>query len=368
MLMYWFSLLVPLMIVGSIMYNTDKIRKKYKRCKKYMHLFTKFLYPTPYTVPKRTADDFPLPYFPTTWYPIGFSSEIKPKEIYRKKIAGREIVIYRNSLNSNTIHVQYRYCPHMGVDLSYGTIANDCIICPFHHHCIHPKKPNSVINEKPKEELTVEEVGGVVFIWFGTSEPTVSIKELYNEYFDQEHNIYGPQIYSLPMLSRTVGGHLVDYAEHLLDVSHAPNTHGVTLYEVDNMLKTTDHSFIVQFGIHGYGKIPKFTYMTPTFGYIDYGFNMKTFVLFIVEDIGNIKMIISPLFYTKGTYLQSLQSLFGAIYTQFDFSEEAAFFTTKKHTNRSLTKDEKRMDDFRNWFKHTYYSEKELHHFYNKQW
>ena len=134
------------------------------------------------------------------------------------------------------------------------------------------------------------------------------------------------------------------------------------------MLTTTDHSFIVQFGIHGYGKIPKFTYMTPTFGYIDYGYNMKTFVMFVVEDVGKMRMVIVPLYYKSGTYLQSVYSLFGALYTQFDFSEEAAFFSTKKHKNRSLTKNEKNMEEFRKWFGKTYYSEKSMHHFYNKQW
>jgi len=366
------SFLTTVTSIGGILFytrrNKEAIRKKYKQYRKYFHLLTKFLRPTPYVLPKQTAEDFPLPYFPTTWYPIGFANEFKPNQIYHRKIAGQDIVVYRNSLCSERIHVQYRHCPHMGVDLQYGTIMNDCIICPFHHHCIHPSKPNTVINEKPKEEIPVEQAGGVIFVWFGSSSPSISIQTMYASYFEEEHKVNDPQLYSWPMLSRTVGGHLVDYAEHLLDVSHAPNTHGVTLYEVNNMLTTTDHSFIVQFGIHGYGKIPKFTYMTPTFGYIDYGYNMKTFVMFVVEDVGKMRMVIVPLYYKSGTYLQSVYSLFGALYTQFDFSEEAAFFSTKKHKNRSLTKNEKNMEEFRKWFGKTYYSEKSMHHFYNKQW
>lgn len=310
-----------------------------------------------YKVPPTQSSDYLLPPFPNTWYPVCMTNEIKPNQIYSHKIAGHDIVVYRNNKDTDEIIIQSKYCPHMGVDLTYGTIRKDCIVCPFHHHCIHPKQANTAIQETNKKVYSVEQVANIVFVWIGiTLTPTVSIKALMDTYY-QDTDTTDPQLYKL--FERKVGGHLVDYAEHLLDVSHAPHTHGVELVPVEDMLKTTEHSFFVTFRIKKYNLEPKFHYLTPTFGYVDYGYNMRTFMMFVVEDVGQIRMIQVPI-WDRTNYQNRFQSLLAATYTHFDFSEEAAFFSTKRHRNRSLTKAEQPMDNFREWFLRTYYSEKQI--------
>lgn len=329
----------------------------------YKKLFAKYMFPKmKYKVPITSVYDYSLPPFPNTWYPIGLSSEFKNGKIYDKKIAGQNIIVYRSN-NNNTICVQSRYCPHMGVDLAYGIINNNCIICPFHHHCIHPQKPNQAIQEKNKRIYHVEEVHGIVFLWISTESetPTISIQCLFDTFFPD----YIQYFYRTFFLERHVGGHIVDYAEHLLDVSHAPYTHGVELLPVNNMLVKHEHSFQVQFKIKGYSFTPKFTYMTPTFGFVDYGHNMRTFIMFIIHDIGDIQMVQLP--YIDSSYKKTFQSFLGALYTHFDFSEEAAFFSTKKHRNRSLTRSETPMNEFRSWFEKTYYTDHEKENFLLKQ-
>ena len=158
---------------------------------------------------------------------------------------------------------------------------------------------------------------------------------------------------------------MVDYAEHLLDITHAPYTHGVELETIKDTLILKPHSFMVQFAIKDTSFRPKFTYMTPTFGYVDYGYGMKTFIMFIVEDVGQIRMIQMPI--TFNSWYDTYRSFLAAFYTHFDFTEEAAFFSTKRHTNRCLTKNESLMTNFREWFSTTYYTPDFVKRFHEKR-
>ena len=73
-----------------------------------------------YKVPQLVAHDYPLPSFPNTWYPICLSSELKINAVQKKKIAGNEFILFRDE--KGVVSAIDKNCPHMGVDLSYGTV------------------------------------------------------------------------------------------------------------------------------------------------------------------------------------------------------------------------------------------------------
>ncbi len=100
----------------------------YRLCKKNMKKTNS------YKVPKLNAYDYPLAPFPNTWYPICLSKELKPNTLKKVKIAGKEFIIFRDE--NKLVSAINKNCPHMGVDLSYGTVKNNCVVCPFHHHCV----------------------------------------------------------------------------------------------------------------------------------------------------------------------------------------------------------------------------------------
>lgn len=355
------TLCFPILIM--YLFQSRIVEKHSKTFRVFYKLFCKYFFPTmPYKVPKTDPFDYPLPPFPNTWYPICIQQTIKSGSIYPFRIAGRDLVVYVDT--QNDVHIQSRYCPHMGVDLQYGTIQKDCIICPFHHHCINPEKANTQIGEKNKQIYPCEVACGIIFVWIGPltdNRPEYSIRQLFTEFYGNEQ----PSLCHSSFFERRVGGHLVDYAEHLLDITHAPYTHGVELEVVDNSLILKPHSFMVQFAIKNTSFRPKFTYITPTFGFVDYGFTMKTFIMFVVEDVGQIRMIQLPI--VSGRFTDITGSIFAALYTHFDFTEEAAFFSTKCHLNRSLTKKESSMLQFREWFTETYYTTDERKRFREKQ-
>ena len=323
----------------------------YRLCKKIMKKTNT------YKVPKLNVYDYPLPPFPNTWYPICLSTHLKPNTLKKVKITGKEFIIFRGE--NNVVSAINKNCPHMGVDLSYGTVKNNCVICPFHHHCVKPSTPTPTQTQTElKAEYFIEETNNIIFVWIGElldNKPFYSIKEIVKSYNCPEGTPYLSSYFI-----RNVGGHLVDYAEHLLDIHHAPYIHGVNLKPIENSMIQTKYSFVIQFRIEETNVKPIFTYITPTFGYIEYTKDVKIYMMFIVYDVGNIDMIVLP--YGKNIS-QLFYSLLGALYTQIDFADEAVYFSTKNHNIRNLKTTEKPMDDFRKWFIDTYYTTVQISNF-----
>ncbi|HIF08980.1 MAG TPA: Rieske (2Fe-2S) protein, partial [Sneathiellales bacterium] len=59
--------------------------------------------------------------FTEAWFPVCMSDELKIGEILGKPFLDGRVVIYRDQ--SGTAHVQSSYCPHLGADLSKGSVA-----------------------------------------------------------------------------------------------------------------------------------------------------------------------------------------------------------------------------------------------------
>ena len=309
-------------------------------------LFKKMMKKTnKYTVPALTAYDYPIPPYPNAWYPICLSNELQRGALQKKKIAGKEFIVFRDE--NGVVSAINKNCSHMGVDLSYGTVKNGCVVCPFHHHCVKPHNDSAV-----KQEYFIEETNNIIFIWVGEDKPFYSIREIVKTYNCPEGTPYLSSYFT-----RNVGGHLIDYAEHLLDVHHAPYIHGVNLRPVENSIIQTKYSFVIEFCIEETNVQPVFTYITPTFGYIEYSKDVRIYMMFIVYDIGNIDMIVLP---CGKNISEFCYSLLGALYTQIDFADEAAYFSTKNHNIRNLKSSEKPMDEFRQWFIETYYTKEQL--------
>tara|TARA_B100000902_G_scaffold319852_1_gene312235 strand:+ start:114 stop:1184 length:1071 start_codon:yes stop_codon:yes gene_type:complete len=311
-------------------------------------LIRKFLFPIKYTVPKLDQFDYPLPPFPNTWYPICSSNNIKQNIKYDFKIASKNIILFRN--DKGIIQGVPRNCPHMGVDLMYGNIDNNCIICPM--HC---KRVSNNTNKK----VFIEETNNVIFIWIGeidniTKKPPFKINDLFTELNKQDDYLY-----SYFQFQHKVGGHLIDYAEHLLDVKHAPYIHNDTITPIKDGLIKLNHSFITSFHLEHGGVTPVFTYITPTLVNVKYADEAQIYIMFIVHDIGDIDMVILPCYTKTLKYNELFFSFLSVLYTYCDFADEAAFFSTKNHNIRNLNETELEMDNFRLWFNETFYTKEQ---------
>jgi len=317
-------------------------------------LLRKYFFPKEYNIPKLDQFDYPLPPFPNTWYPICMSDAIKQNKKYNFKIASKNIILFRN--DKGVIQGIPRNCPHMGVDLMYGNIDNNCIICPMHCKRVSNNTENKVF---------IEETNNVIFIWIGelnndTKKPPLKMYDLFKEL-----NKHDDHLCSIFQLQHKVGGHLIDYAEHLLDVKHAPYIHNDTIIPIKDGLIQKNHSFITSFHLENGGFSPIFTYITPTLVNIKYADSAQMYIMFIVHDIGDIEMVILPCYTKYINYIELLTSFISVLYTYNDFADEAAFFSTKDHNIRNLNESEIEMDKFRLWFNKTFYTKEQQELFHN---
>ena len=76
----------------------------------------------------------PLKPYPNGWYVLANSQDVIKGQILSKKLAGKELVVFRT--DSGKISVSDAYCPHMGGHFGYGgSVEGETIKCPFHHFC-----------------------------------------------------------------------------------------------------------------------------------------------------------------------------------------------------------------------------------------
>ncbi|WFL77735.1 Rieske (2Fe-2S) protein [Altererythrobacter arenosus] len=68
--------------------------------------------------------------FSESWFPVCLSSEVGPGEIRGENFLDGKIVIFRGE--DGIVRAMSAYCPHLGADLSIGTVEGNHIECAFH--------------------------------------------------------------------------------------------------------------------------------------------------------------------------------------------------------------------------------------------
>jgi cholesterol 7-desaturase len=109
---------------------------------------------------------------PNSWYALAFSDELKAGTVLRRRLAGRDLVLYRT--RSGKVNATGAYCPHLGAHLGYGgTVEGEEIRCPFHgfRYNLEGRCTATGYGTKPPPtaQLTVwpvHEASGMVFVWY----------------------------------------------------------------------------------------------------------------------------------------------------------------------------------------------------------
>ncbi|KZZ84739.1 aromatic ring-hydroxylating oxygenase subunit alpha [Bacillus sp. SJS] len=165
--------------------------------------------------------------FPSAWYAVAFSSELK-KDPIRKKVTGREIVLYRDDKGeANALHA---FCPHRGADLSLGCVKDGKLMCAYHGWkfesdgtCTEiPSQPTKAI---PKFAHTaafpVTEEAGLIWVYPDHLEKNVPELQVIPDVKDKRYRLSPYQAHWNAHLTRTV--------ESVLDVAHLSFVHKKTI-------------------------------------------------------------------------------------------------------------------------------------------
>ncbi|HTJ62219.1 MAG TPA: Rieske 2Fe-2S domain-containing protein [Alphaproteobacteria bacterium] len=118
-----------------------------------------------------TANRFPHTEFPTGWFAVAGSHEIKAGTVKPIHNFGQDLVLFRTE--SGQAVVTDPYCPHLGAHLGYGgTVDGEEIRCPFHHWKFDANGRCTSVPFAPtpgRAKLTVwptAEHNGLILVWY----------------------------------------------------------------------------------------------------------------------------------------------------------------------------------------------------------
>ena len=86
------------------------------------------------------------------WYVVAKVEDCRPGSITTARLLGVNLVLWRSHEQNSPIQVWQDYCPHRGVALSMGEIANNTLVCAYHGwryneagKCVHiPAHPDMI--------------------------------------------------------------------------------------------------------------------------------------------------------------------------------------------------------------------------------
>ena len=114
------------------------------------------------------------------WQPVALTEELDgERPVKAVTLMNEQLVLFKAA--DGEYRLSGRFCPHRGVDLSYGRLEADGLRCPFHGwlfdgkgHCLEqPAQPagsNTHTLVKPPS-YPCEERNGVIFAYLGDGEP-----------------------------------------------------------------------------------------------------------------------------------------------------------------------------------------------------
>lgn len=173
---------------------------------------------------------------PSSWYCLGLARDLPRGAIWRRRLAGQELVIFRTE--SGQPVALGAYCPHLGADLGVGgKVEGETIRCAFHGFCFGadgacsstPYGKRIPPAAKAVTHVLVER-HGMLFAWYGASgeSPTFELQDVDTTDWTawREHTF-------------ELRGHPQEIAENSVDFGHFAEVHGYKAVRELQPLKVT---------------------------------------------------------------------------------------------------------------------------------
>ncbi|MCH9683021.1 MAG: Rieske 2Fe-2S domain-containing protein [Deltaproteobacteria bacterium] len=196
---------------------------------------------TPRPSTRMREQTYPPP-FPSAWYRVAGSHELRRGGIVYRECLGTQLVLYRSD-RDDQVHAMGAFCPHMGANLSHGRVVNGQLECPFHRWQLAPDGRVATI---PYADRVPSK----------PCQPTWTVHENYGQIFVY-HDAGGgarvappPPPYDFPAIDDIDSGrmvprgrhdagrvhmHLLEFAENSVDFQHFSPLHGQMLVPWTNI-------------------------------------------------------------------------------------------------------------------------------------
>ncbi len=198
-----------------------------------------------------TYKRYPFSYFPTGWYYVARSKELRPGKLVGQQWCGVHIVAWRNE--EGKVCVADAYCPHLGARMTPeagGRVVDGRLKCPFHGFeydvsgaCMHtPNAPPP----RTCELVTYPtcERNDVVFAYHG-GEPKFELPFIDDEGWTLR--IWG---------KKTFNTHIQEIPENALDLNHFQFVHGVNEVEETGTPEVNGQHFYTAIDTRGRLNLP----------------------------------------------------------------------------------------------------------------
>ena len=159
--------------------------------------------------------------FSQSWFPIALSDEVSVGGVIGRDFLDGRVVIYRG--DDGVARIQSAYCPHMGADLSVGTVIENRIQCAYHkwEYDVNGMCVKTGMEVPPPAKaclytFPVTERFGIIFVFNG-HEPLWQIPDF--EYADD-------QLVARPFTSDLYNCDPWIFAANTPDTQHAQVVHG----------------------------------------------------------------------------------------------------------------------------------------------
>lgn len=104
--------------------------------------------------------------FPSGWFAVAFSYELKKGQVISKTFMGQEIVLFRTEAGVSS--ALDAHCPHLGAHLGHGgTVEGDCLRCPFHHFEFYADGSCNKSKHLKANKWPLVERDGFIFLYYG---------------------------------------------------------------------------------------------------------------------------------------------------------------------------------------------------------
>lgn len=184
--------------------------------------------------------------FPTGWFLICFSDELKAGEVKSVQFMGQDLVVFRTE--SGKACLSDAFCPHMGAHFAYGgTIQGEILRCPFHGFCYDTEGTcvKTGYDTKPPRKAKlrtwpIEEMNGLILAYHQQDweAPEWTVPKLDDDGWT-------------PLVHHTweVRANPYDTAENSVDFGHLSIVHGYRKTEIIQPLQTEGPKLTARYGM-----------------------------------------------------------------------------------------------------------------------
>jgi 3-ketosteroid 9alpha-monooxygenase subunit A len=179
------------------------------------------------------------PRYARGWHMVGWSDEFEVGKPVARDYFGMRLAFYRGE--DRTVRCLEAFCPHLGADLSAGTVQGNILQCPFHNwrfdgdgQCVSIPYCDKIPPRAKARSFPTKEINDTVLIWFDPErgEPEYDIPPL-NEYVSPASTHQSAWTKGWHRFKITIRTHAREVMENVVDKGHLLPIHG---FKVDHWL------------------------------------------------------------------------------------------------------------------------------------